>query len=207
MQRDYEVALKAFDLLKMGEEDLTQRPYRVRRKRLLEALTDYVHPDAKIVSVLANDDNVSSAEFFKQARALGCEGIMLKNPIATYQPGRRSHDWLKVKPLMVFQAFVLKAIPGNGKFTGMMGALELGLNAGEGKVVYIGRCGTGQGWTNEARQQPWPRFTPVTVGCYELTEDRKLWHPRYLGPGTGPWQNATVAQLDNPKTRNPFEAL
>jgi bifunctional non-homologous end joining protein LigD len=72
----------------------------------------------------------------------GLEGIMAKRLDSSYEPGRRSGVWLKVKN-HDRQEFVIGGwLEGEGKRTGQPGALLVGYYD-KGKFVYAGKVGTG----------------------------------------------------------------
>src|SRR5207237_9730507 len=75
------------------------------------------------------------------ARA-GLEGVMAKRLDSTYEPGRRSRAWLKVKHHRR-QEFVIGGwTSGEGRREGHIGALLLGYYDGD-TFTYAGHVGTG----------------------------------------------------------------
>lgn len=83
------------------------------------------------------------------ATQTGLEGIIAKRLASTYEPGRRSRDWLKIKVIQR-QEFVIGGwTPGEGANTGCIGALLLGYydppasGRGPGVLKYAGSVGTG----------------------------------------------------------------
>ena len=77
------------------------------------------------------------------ARQQGLEGVMAKRAQSRYEPGRRSREWLKVKPGKQRQEFVIAGYTkGQGRRAGRLGALILAVNRG-GELHYVGNCGTG----------------------------------------------------------------
>jgi bifunctional non-homologous end joining protein LigD len=68
---------------------------------------------------------------------------MAKRAQSRYEPGRRSREWLKVKPGKQRQEFVIAGYTkGHGRRVGRLGALILAVNRG-GELHYVGNCGTG----------------------------------------------------------------
>jgi bifunctional non-homologous end joining protein LigD len=67
-----------------------------------------------------------------------------KRLTGTYQPGRRSRDWIKVV-LASRDEFVIGGwLPGEGNREGRIGSLLLGRHDGPGgDLVYVGNVGTG----------------------------------------------------------------
>jgi ATP-dependent DNA ligase len=76
----------AFDLLAIGDEDLTERPFGERRARLLEVLRDAKPP---IYTTPATDDLETARRWFAQFEGAGLDGLIAKPRDITYQPDKR----------------------------------------------------------------------------------------------------------------------
>lgn len=76
------------------------------------------------------------------ARAQRLEGVVAKRLRSSYQPGRRSGDWVKVKPGRTQEVVVVGWTPGQGRRHGRLGALLLGVPR-QGELRYAGKVGTG----------------------------------------------------------------
>src|SRR5262245_17219579 len=85
------VAYVIFDLLRLGEHDVTGLPWRDRR-RLLEQVADDLPPGMDLATVY--DDG---PDLLDVVGAQGLEGVMAKRVDAPYAAGRRSPAWMKVK--------------------------------------------------------------------------------------------------------------
>ena len=85
------VAYVLFDLLWDNAPDLTGKDVIQRRERLEEIIT----PVAGIQ--VGGYLEKRGVELFQLAKEKGLEGIIAKRKGSTYQPGRRSADWLKIK--------------------------------------------------------------------------------------------------------------
>jgi bifunctional non-homologous end joining protein LigD len=130
------VTLFLFDLLARGTADLAPLPLRERRALLEESTVDVRGP----VVVPPVFDDVDDA--LAASRALGLEGVVVKDPSSAYRRGIRSEQWLKVK-LTRTQEVVIGAIrPGRGGRSGTIGSLLLGIPGPEG-LQYAGRVGSG----------------------------------------------------------------
>jgi ATP-dependent DNA ligase len=90
-RQDHAVTLCAFDLLELDGEDLRRRPIE-ERKRALKRLLRRKHPGIAFNQFF----DVEGAIVFKNACALGCEGIVSKRLGSPYRSGRADH-WLKIK--------------------------------------------------------------------------------------------------------------
>lgn len=112
------------------------------------------------------------------------EGIMLKEPLHQYQEGTRSPSWLKVKRFKKYVAVVTGHHMGKegktGQMLGKMGSLMLGMWNGR-FLVPVGNCGTGFDM-DERGPSSWPIHMVVEVASSDVTEDGKLWHPRFIRP-------------------------
>src|ERR1700730_17785843 len=72
----------------------------------------------------------------------GLEGIIAKRKGSTYQPGRRSPDWLKIKARPQQEFIVCGFTEGKGSRLKSFGALLLG-GYRDGKLRYFGHSGSG----------------------------------------------------------------
>jgi bifunctional non-homologous end joining protein LigD len=88
---DQVVTLCAFDLIELDGEDLRRMPIERRKGTLLRLIRDR-HPGI----VFNAHYIVDGAIVFKNACALGCEGIVSKRLGTPYRAGRSPH-WLKIK--------------------------------------------------------------------------------------------------------------
>ncbi len=91
------------------------------------------------------------------------EGLMLHRADAPYLTGR-SDVLLKLKPLLDSEATVIAHLPGQGRLSGMMGALRVETAAGV-------RFEIGTGFSDAVRRDPPPVGTLVTFQYRELTKD------------------------------------
>ena len=94
------------------------------------------------------------AVFLKTVEKAGGEGVMLRAPNSPYQAGRSDY-LLKVKSYEDAEAIVVGYKPGQGKYAGLVGSLEV--ETPEGKRFFIG-----SGLTDELRQNPPPIGAVIT---------------------------------------------
>ena len=136
LAKEVPVAYVAFDLLWLDGHALFDLTYAERRE-LLKALElegrawrtpDHVVGDGAAV-LAASLEN-------------GLEGVVAKRLDSTYEPGRRSASWLKIKNVRREDVVVGGWVPGSGKRTGRIGALLVGVEE-EGRLRFAGRVGTG----------------------------------------------------------------
>jgi len=76
----------AFDLLALGDEDLTGLPFAQRRARLEEALADAAPP---VHLTPITDDTGTARRWFERFEGAGLDGLIAKDPQGTYQPDKR----------------------------------------------------------------------------------------------------------------------
>ncbi len=94
--------------------------------------------------------------------AAGGEGLMLQRRDALYQPGR-SAALLKVKPYFEGEAVVLEHLPGQGKYTGMLGSMLVEEPDGT-------RFRLGTGFSDAERAAPPPIGSLVTFKYHGRTK-------------------------------------
>jgi DNA ligase-1 len=113
---DYPAAVRLYDLLFDGDEDLRPLPFDIRRQRL-EAWYAAHHPARMDLSDLIQFETIDQLGAIRDgARAAAIEGLMLKRADSPYVPGRPRGLWWKWKrdPLTV-DAVLMYAQRGHGK--------------------------------------------------------------------------------------------
>ena len=125
-----------FDLLYRDGHSTMPLPYSERR-RLLEGLKLKGRFWQTLPTTIG--DGTTTLEASKK---LGLEGVMAKRLDSTYQPGKRSDAWLKIKNHQGQELVIGGWLPGAGAREGRIGALLVGYYDGP-KLVYAGKVGTG----------------------------------------------------------------
>ena len=125
-----------FDILYKGQENLMNLPLIERKSILQQELqeSDFI----TIIGYLEEDGEA----YLKAVLEKGLEGVMAKRTASTYQPGVRSHDWIKIKKQLTLDLVVGGYIPGQGQRKSFFGGLLLGAYD-SGKLIYTGRVGSG----------------------------------------------------------------
>ena len=136
LARDTPVTLVLFDLLWLDGHSVMGLPYRDRRELLgeLRLTGESWQTPEHVVG--------QGAALLEASREQGLEGIVAKRLDSSYQPGRRSPGWVKVKSVGRQEFVVGGWIPGKGKRRGTIGALALGVYE-DGALRYAGRVGSG----------------------------------------------------------------
>ena len=203
------VAFVVFDVLRIGSEDLCRLPLTDRRKRLEEIFAGFrlqaEDPKKAHSATLRLSEQVSgdATALYARAQKEGWEGLIAKEAASTYQPGRRSPAWRKIK-LQKEQEFVVGGWTEPRQTRQYFGALLLGVQE-RGRLKYVGHTGTGFDQKElarvskllKARETPsspfaekvktnepahWVRPDLVAqIRFTEWTTDDKLRHPVYLG--------------------------
>ncbi len=152
MAREVPTVLHLFDCL-ADSETLLERPLSTRLE-CLDATFERVEPDPDAVraglerarSVRVGTDDPAPAEaVYRDALDAGHEGLMIKNPGATYQPGRRVGRLLKLKPTMEpLDLVVTRAMYSEGRRSEWLGRLYLGCyDPSSDSYPEVGRLSTG----------------------------------------------------------------
>ncbi|WP_369794569.1 non-homologous end-joining DNA ligase [Kutzneria sp. 744] len=172
--RAVKVRYFAFDLLRLGDTDLTDEPYGRRRELLAEL--GATSPRISITPYYDHRD-VDPNELLRIAAASRLEGLIAKVTNSRYHPGRRSTEWLK-HPFVHTQEVVLGGWrPGQGRRDGTIGALLLGAYDDSG-LRYIGDVGTG--FTDQALRdlqrelEPLARKDPPFVNAVPRERARRV---------------------------------
>lgn len=131
------VSFLVFDLLAWDGEDLLDRPYAERRRRLDE-LGVAGHRWVATPWFQGGGEGVLAA-----SEENGLEGVVAKRLASPYRPGVRSPDWRKIKTFRTQAVVVGGWRPGQGRRAGTIGSLLVGVPDDEGRLVYVGHVGTG----------------------------------------------------------------
>ncbi len=126
---------QVFDLLHLDGRSLLGVPLE-DRKRLLR----HVIRDTARVRYLSHVD-ADGLDLYQAARAHGVEGIVAKLRRSTYDPGRRTRAWLKVKIRREQELVVVGFEPGQGSHA-RLGSL-LVATFDDGSFRYAGEVGSG----------------------------------------------------------------
>ena len=144
--REVPVGYVIFDLLYLDGHSTTPLPYSDRRS-LLEGLKLKGRFWQTPPSTAGDGEVILAA-----SKQLGLEGVMAKRLDSSYQPGKRSDAWLKIKNHQRHELVIGGWLPGAGSREGRIGALLVGSYDGA-KLVYAGKVGTGFTETMLARLQ------------------------------------------------------
>lgn len=131
-----ELVFVAFDVLERDGAPLVDRTYVDRRKVLAEVV------DTSVAGVLVSPSFDDGAALEHAAREHGLEGVLAKRAPSTYQQGRRSSDWRKLKLKQRQELVIAGYTRGKGRRGGGIGSLVLAVHGTDG-LRYAGNVGTG----------------------------------------------------------------
>jgi DNA ligase 1 len=142
MRNEVPVVLVVFDLLWLDGRALLDEPLETRR-RLMEGL-GLKHPFLLArVEAATGPDHLD--RIFAETRERGNEGLMVKDPLSPYTPGRRGLAWLKLKrPLATLDVAVTAVEWGHGKRKGVLSDYTFAVkDTSTGRLVNVGKAYTG----------------------------------------------------------------
>ena len=143
LRREVPVVLVIFDLLWLDGRTLLDEPLTTRRK-LLEGL-GLAQPPFLLARLEEATDPEHLDRIFKETRERGNEGLMVKDPLSPYTPGRRGLAWLKLKrPLATLDVVVTAVEWGHGKRRGVLSDYTFAVkDTRSGKLVNVGKAYSG----------------------------------------------------------------
>lgn len=124
-----------FDCLYLDGRPLINEPLMKRR----EWIKDAVKTDG---NYRVSDFEEDGALLFEAARHHQLEGIMAKERLGKYSPGKRSQSWLKIKVRNTAECVVIGYNEGQGNRAGAFGGLHIA-ELKSGALVYRGKVGSG----------------------------------------------------------------
>jgi DNA ligase-1 len=160
LRQEVPVVLVIFDLLHLDGRSLLDEPLEARR-RLLEGLG--VEPPfllARLEEATSPDD---LDRIFADTRERGHEGLMVKDPMSPYTPGRRGLAWLKLKrPLATLDVVVTAVEWGHGKRKGVLSDYTFAVkDMTTGRLVNVGKAYSGL--TDAEIAEMTKRFLAITL--------------------------------------------
>ena len=142
---------QAFDLLYLDGRSLLGVPLEDRKRLLQSVLRD--HPRVRFAAHVEGE----GMAFYEAAAAQGLEGIIAKLRRSTYEPGKRSNAWLKLKIRPEQELVVGGWTEGKGNARDL-GALAVGVYE-DGKLRFAGKVGSG--FTAKIRADLLARLAPL----------------------------------------------
>lgn len=128
-------AFVVFDILAHDGVDLLGRPWHERRALLEE----HVQPVPPLSITPVSDD---AEAMMNATRSNGFEGVIAKRRGSTYQPGRRSPSWVKIKHRFEQEFVIGGYLPGEGSRSASFGSILVGYHE-DRSLRFAGAVGTG----------------------------------------------------------------
>lgn len=121
-----------FDIMYLNGTNLMEKIHEDRLKAMKQLLADQVDADTHVRDVIRIIDEkwISTAQeleaYFYEIVSEGLEGLVVKKPDSTYQPGKRNFNWIKLKRVE------------EGHLEDTIDCVVLGYYAGKGKRALFG---------------------------------------------------------------------
>ncbi|HYN67281.1 MAG TPA: ATP-dependent DNA ligase, partial [Ornithinibacter sp.] len=125
----------AFDLLALGDDDLTGRPFRERRALLEQALAGAQPP---IHLTPATTDRAVAADWFTEFEGAGLDGLVAKQLDGSYEPDKRTMS--KIKHERTADC-VVAGYRTHKSGDDLIGSLLLGIHDSDGQLLSVGVIG------------------------------------------------------------------
>ncbi|KAK4790184.1 hypothetical protein SAY86_017488 [Trapa natans] len=146
-----DVCIYAFDMLYLNGKPIIQEQLKVRRENLYESFNEELGYFQFATAITSND--IEEIQTFLEAAVdASCEGLIIKtmDVDATYEPSKRSLNWLKLKKDYMdsigdsVDLVPIAGFHGRGKRTGVYGAFLLACYDGDNEEFQsICKIGTG----------------------------------------------------------------
>ncbi len=154
MMKKIPVAVFLFECLYVDGEDLTLKPYPIRRAKLLSIIDETDR--FKLVNSLITSDPARIQDYFEEALIDGTEGLLLKSTSdeSIYRAGARSWLWVKLKASYQskmsdsLDLVIIGGFYGKGRRAGYYGAL-LGAVYDREDNMFRTICKVGSGFTDQ----------------------------------------------------------
>ncbi|KAI8354463.1 hypothetical protein B0O80DRAFT_386244 [Mortierella sp. GBAus27b] len=214
-----QVCIFAFDLLFLNGESLLREPLAKRRELLTEHFNEVDGEFAFAKSM--NSAQIEDIQtFLDQSVADNCEGLMVKTldgAEATYEPSKRSRNWLKVKKDYLsgvgdsIDLVVIGAYLGRGKRTGVYGGYLLACYDPD-REEYQSICKIGTGFSEQDLEDHYKELKehviPEPKSYYTLGEANKpdvwfaparVWEIKCADLSVSPVYKAAIGIVDSTK--------
>ncbi|KAF9427908.1 hypothetical protein BGZ94_003881 [Podila epigama] len=214
-----QVCIFAFDLLYLNGESLLRESLHRRRELLLEHFVE-VDGEFSFAKSMNSTQIEDIQTFLDQSVADNCEGLMVKTldgADASYEPSKRSRNWLKVKKDYLsgvgdsIDLVVIGAYVGRGKRTGVYGGYLLACYDPE-REEYQSICKIGTGFSEQDLEDHHKELKehviPEPKSYYALGEGNKpdvwfepvkVWEIKCADLSISPVYKAAVGIVDSTK--------
>lgn len=168
--KQYPATYVVFDIIKLNNEDLTNK-HLLKRKDILEKTVS----DNDIIQKIFYTTRGES--LWNVVRKRNIEGVIAKKKNSKYESDKRSSQWLKIKFLKTIDCIII----GYTQEKRIISALALGVYD-KGKLRYVGRVGTGftEKFLKELKEQLTKLEAKKPPVSYESSKDIKWVKPKLI---------------------------
>lgn len=213
-----QVCVFAFDLLYLDGRELLQEPLSARKEYLYRSFVETPKEFSFAKSIISNDlEEIQT--FLRDALNHSCEGLIIKtlDKDATYEPAKRSNNWLKLKKDYMdsvgdsFDLVPIGAFHGRGKRAGVYGAFLLACYDDDTEE-YQSLCKIGTGFSEAVLEErsaslrakviPIPKTYyryGETLGVDVWFEPVEVWEVKAADLSISPVHRAAVGKVDQAK--------
>ncbi len=146
-----------FDLLALGDEDLRDQPFHLRRERLAHILRDVANP---VHLTPATQEHALAEDWFSRFEGAGLDGVIAKPVDGVYTPDKRT--MLKIKHERDCDCVVAGFRWHKRGENTLIGSLLLGLYDNDGKLQHVGTCAS---FTEAKRRELVDLLAPYRVNA------------------------------------------
>eukprot|EP01025_Chloroclados_australasicus_P065346 TRINITY_DN8911_c0_g1_i3.p1 TRINITY_DN8911_c0_g1~~TRINITY_DN8911_c0_g1_i3.p1 ORF type:complete len:746 (-),score=67.51 TRINITY_DN8911_c0_g1_i3:431-2668(-) len=211
-----QVCIFPFDCLYLNDMVLLEEPLTVRREKLYSSMRE---SKGKLkFAVTKNSSDIEELQkFLEDAIDAGTEGLIVKTMDGTYEPSKRSLNWLKLKKDYMegvgdsIDVSVIGAWYGKGKRVGVFGSFLLAIYDAEQEYFQsISKIGTG--FSEELLKDLSNKLKDDVVECkqsyYDVAEGSKpdvwfggryIWEIKAADLSISPLYRAAVGLVDDAK--------
>jgi ATP-dependent DNA ligase len=172
----------AFDLLALGDDDYTRRPFSERRATLVEAVAGSGARSGRSIHVTpATTDLATAQRWFEEFEGAGLDGVIAKPLAITYQPDKRVMFKIKHERTADCVVAGYRVHKSGGE---AIGSLLLGLYQDDGQLASVG-----------------------VIGAFPMAERRRLFaelQPLVTGFDGHPWNWAAHEAGERTPRKNEF---
>ena len=142
--KEIPVQINFFDCLLVDNKQFLNESFEIRRNKMEEIIKE-VEGKFQLAEQIKTKNLKEGERFYNKALKLGQEGVMVKNLIAPYQPGKRVGYMYKVKPEEETLDLVITGADwGQGRRANWLASFVLSIKDEEtGELLEIGKMGTG----------------------------------------------------------------
>jgi DNA ligase 1 len=137
------VSISCYDLLWRDDRTLLKTPLQDRRRELESVLENASRLQLAPITHAQTAEDIEAA--FLHSRQRGNEGLLAKDPLSAYTPGRRGQAWLKLKKAYATLDVVVSAVEyGHGKRKGVLSDYTFAVRDDvSGELLAVGKAYSG----------------------------------------------------------------